>query len=195
MRRVLVVVAMLSMAGPVLAQEAAGSIAVGLGLSNFFYGGECRVDHCSRIGKTVFGEGALNVTERVAAVMGFGISFNNSLSTASRANGWEQRDARANSVSFGGGVRVYGAPGWTRAFAEVVIGFVDQGVTVSNDSMVRDSWSVSGPWWSLGAGGDFAMGEGVAVRVSGSVTSASIEGVRTTGVGGGVGLVFGFGGR
>ena len=81
--RFVLVVALLSLAGSAAAQETAGSVAVGFGLSNFFYGGECRANHCSRIGKVVSGEGAFNVTETVAAVMRVGIGVNSSLSVPS----------------------------------------------------------------------------------------------------------------
>lgn len=177
-------------ATPALAQEPAGSIAFGFGLSNSVSGGECPFDDCGGLGKSLAGEGAFNITENVAAVVGLGYGFA-SLSTSYSGIAI---DASANSVSVGGGVRAFGPPGQARAFAEVLAGYL-RGTAQATVLGLRESVSVSGLSISPGAGVDIAVGERVAVRLSGGVAFGFIEGETTNAFGVGVGLVFGVGNR
>ena len=189
--RIAVIVLTLAVAGPAFAQGApAGSVAFGFGLSNSVGGGECPFDDCGGLERNVSGEGAFNVTDSVAAIVGLAFGFA-SLSTSYSGIAI---DASANSVSIGGGLRAYGPPGRARAFAQVLAGYVTGTVTASALGL-RESASVSGLAFSPAAGVDIATGERVAVRISGGVSIGVIEGETSTSAGASVGLVFGVGSR
>jgi len=177
-------------APPALAQEPAGSIAFGFGLANTPIGYECPFDDCGNLRKSLSGEGAFNITENVAAVVGLGYGFA-SLSTSYSGIAI---DYSSNVVTVGGGVRALGRPGQARAFAEVLAGYsrVRGEATVGG---LRESASGSGLSISPGAGVDIAVAERVALRLSGGVSFSFIEGETTNAFGAGVGLVFGLGNR
>ena len=179
--RVLVVAAVLSIAGPALAQEPAGSIAFEFGLSN----------SRGELGKRLSGEGAFNITERVAAVVGLGFEFARLFSASLSGI---TIDASANRVTVGGGVRAYGPPGRARAFAQVMAGYLNVAAKLTVFDL-RESVSASGLSISPGAGVDIATGERVALRLAGGFTIDVIEGGTSTSFGGGVGIVFGVGSR
>ena len=186
----LLVVALLSAAVPAIAQKPAGSVAFGFGLSNSVGNGECPFDDCGELGKSLSGEGAFNITENVAAVVGLGFGFANLSTSVSGI----AIDASANSITFGGGVRGYGPPGQARAFGEVLAGYV-HGTAKATAGGFRETASASGLSISPGAGVDIAVAERVAVRISGGVAIGIIEGETATSFGVGVGLVFGVGSR
>ena len=177
---------MILMPAQAVAQD---SIAVGFGVSNSVGVGECPLDDCGSIARSVSGEGTFNITESLAAVVGIGVGFE-SLSTSVRGIAV---DARGNSVTFGGGVRAYRSPGPTRAFAELLVGYGVGTVKVTVRGF-RETVSYKGLAISPGAGVDIAMGERVAVRLSGGVSLSVSEGEASGSVHAGVGLVFGVGG-
>lgn len=173
------------------AQEPAGSIAFGFGLSNTPLGFECPFDDCGSLRKSLSGEGAFNVTENVAAVVGLGYGFA-SLSTSYSGIAI---DASSNNVSVGGGVRAFRPPGQAaRAFAEVLAAYL-KGTGEATIGGLRESASVSGLSIAPGAGVDIAVGERVALRLSGGVSFSFIEGETTNAFDVRVGLVFGVGNR
>lgn len=191
MRTVVVIgIVLIAIAKPATAQDPAGSIAIGFGLSNDVGTGECPVDDCGALGKSVSGEGAFFVTDNVAAVFGVGFGFA-SLSTSYLG---VAIDIDATSTTFGGGVRAYGPSGPARPFAGVTVGYLNTNAKATALGL-RDSASASGLVFSPGAGVDIATGERAAIRVSGGVSIGVIEGETATSVGVGVGIVFGVGSR
>ncbi len=177
-------------APPALAQEPAGSIAFGFGLSNTPLGFECPFDDCGSLRKSLSGEGAFNITENVAAVVGLGYG----VASLSTSYSGLAIDASSNVATVGGGVRAFGPPGQARAFAEVLAGYL-KGTGEATIGGFRESASVSGLSVSPGAGVDIAVGERVAVRLSGGVSFSFVEGETTNAFGVGIGLVFGLGNR
>ena len=61
-----VFVVVLASVAPGRAQESLGSVAGGLGLGQGVFEGDCRFDGCRPLPKVFFGEGSVNVTDRVA---------------------------------------------------------------------------------------------------------------------------------
>ena len=173
-----------------LAQEPAGSIAFGFGLSNTPIGFECPFDDCGSLRKSLSGEGAFNITENVAAVVGLGYG----LASLSTSYSGIAIDASSNLVNVGGGVRAFGPPGQARAFAEVLAGYLKHTAEFTVGGF-RESASGSGLSISPGAGVDVAVGERVALRLSGGVSFSVIEGETTNAFDVRVGLVFGVGNR
>ena len=191
MRKVIVIaVVLIAIASPAAAQNPAGSIAIGFGLSNDVGTGECPVDDCGTLGKSVSGEGAFFVTDNVAAVFGVGFGFA-SLSTSFFGFAI---DVDASSTTFGGGVRAYGPSGTARPFADVTVGYITPTLKVTALGL-SESASSSGLVFSPGAGVDIATGDRAAIRVSGGVSIGVIEGDTATSFGVGVGIVFGVGSR
>jgi len=191
LRKVIVIaVVLIAIASPAAAQNPAGSIAIGFGLSNDVGTGECPVDDCGTLGKSVSGEGAFFVTDNVAAVFGVGFGFA-SLSTSYLG---VAIDVDATSTTFGGGVRAYGPSGTARPFADVTVGYINANVKATVLGQ-RESASGSGLVFSPGAGVDIATGDRAAIRVSGGVSIGAIEGETSTSFGVGVGIVFGVGSR
>ena len=193
MRKVIVIaVVLIASATPAVAQNPAGSIAIGFGLSmsNDVGTGECPVDDCGTLGKSVSGEGAFFVTDNVAAVFGGGFGLA-SLSTSYLG---VAIDVDATSTTFGGGVRAYGPSGTARPFADVTVGYVNANVKATALGL-RESASGSGLVFSPGAGVDIATGDRAAIRVSGGVAIGVIDGDTATSFVFGVGIVFGVGSR
>lgn len=165
------------------------SIAVGLGMSNVVGRGECLVDHCNSLVRSVSGDAAFNITESVAAVVGIGIG----VERIGTSVGGIAIDGVAETVTFNGGVRAYGPPGPRRVFAEVLVGG-STGTAQATAFVYRVSGSGFALSISPGAGVDIALGERVAVRLSGGVSLGVSEGAAWGSFGGGVGLVLGVGG-
>ena len=190
MRHLLVVVALLAAAGTAVAQEPAGSIAIGFGLAKPFGGGECPVDDCGYLVKSLSGEGAFNITEHFAIVAGIGYGF----ATLNTSYSGVAIDASGNSFAVGGGVRVFGPPSQVRAFVDAMAAY-GRSTTKATALGLRESVSVSG--WSAGSGAgiDIALSDRVAIRLSGGFSLYFSDGRDTDGsFGGGAGLVFGIGG-
>lgn len=187
--RLLVVTALLFTAGSAVAQEHAGSIALGFSLSKPVALGECPLDHCGIVPKTVSGEGEFNVTERVAVVAGGAYSFA-SLDTSYSG---VAIDATANGFTVAGGVRGFTPPGDARAFAQVLAGY-----SFGSAKATARGFRVTEPFsgWSIspGFGVDVATGEGAALRFSAAVGFGFSGGELSKGIGAGIGLVFGVGG-
>ena len=190
MRHLLVVVALLAAAGTAVAQEPAGSIAVGFDLAKPFGGSECPVADCGHLVKGLSGEGAFNITENIAIVARIGYSF----ATLNTSYSGVAIDASGNSLTVGGGVRVFGLPGQVRPFVDATAAYF-RSTAKATALGLRES--ASGSRWSAGSGAgiDIALSDRVAIRLSGGFSLYFSEGRGTDGsFGGGAGLVFGIGG-
>ena len=193
-RLVVVVLGCVAGAVPALAQEPAGSVAFGFGLSTSLDGvDDCPppIDSCNPITRSFSGEGAFNVSDRLAVVGRLRLGF---ASLGASEDGVSLKLANLRSTSLSGGVRVYGVPGSVRAFGEVLGGYVTQTAVIALGE-TAPSISVSGLGIAPAAGVDVAIGDRAAIRISGGVSIARGAGDTATSIGGGVGLVFGVGSR
>lgn len=183
---VIVVVVVLASVSPGRAQQSLGSVAGGLGLGQGVFKSDCRFDGCRPLAKGFFGEGSVNVTDKIAIAGRVRLSLSSLMAT---------RDdipfaVNVRDVGVGGGVRIYGPPNYVRPFVQLMAGLTN--VSVTGRLAVG---SVSGLAFSPGAGVEIGILERAGLRVLGEWSTRRLEGERLNNARALVGLVLAVGSR
>lgn len=175
---------------PTLAQG--NSVAFGFGLGQSVGGGgDCPIDDCNPLTKSIFGEGSALVTDSLAVVGRGGFGWGSIDTTVLGVD----LGLDASSISVEGGVRAYG--GDAGAFFEVLGGIARQSANVTVAGLRLDDegeLTAAGIGLSAGPGIDIGTGERTAIRVQGSWSMVRVEGETAHGFGAAVGLVLRIGG-
>ena len=181
-----VIVLVLASVSPGLAQEPPGSVGGGVELGQSVFTGDCRSEDCRPLARGFFGEGSVNVTDRIAIAGRVRLSL--SSLTATRDNVPFAIDVR--EVGFAGGVRLHWPSTNVRPFVQFLAGS-------TNFSMTGElaAASFSGFAFSPGAGVEVGLLERTRLRLLGEWSTTSLEGERLDNVRALVGLVLAVGNR
>lgn len=181
-----VIVVVLASASPGRAQGPLGSVGGGLELGQSVFREDCRSGDCRPLARGFFGEGSVNVTDRIAVVGRARLSL--SSLTATRDD--VPFAVNVRDVGFAGGVRIHGPPANVRPFVQFLVGRTD--VSMTGRLAVA---SVSGLEYSPGAGVEIGILERTGLRVLGEWSTRSLEGERLNNARALVGLVLAVGSR